>query len=82
MRFMAPGMMCLPKSVSDVVEQFDQDLAVENINAHGGEEQFAVVLDAKGRVGTERGSCRESRSVGFLGFLDEASDAVVRHRSA
>ena len=50
MFLMARGMMCLPKSVRSLSSSFMSDFAVENINAHGGQEQFAVALDAEFRI--------------------------------
>lgn len=59
-----------------VVEELYHDLAVEDVDAHGGEEQFVIGLDAEAGVPVPF----EGEGIldfGFLGFFDEAVDAVI-----
>ena len=75
---MAPGMMCLPKSVSVLSSSLQEHVAVEDVNAHGRQEQFVVALDAQACGYHSCGSCSESCTAGSFGF----STKRVMRRSA
>ena len=73
---MACGMMCLPKSDSGLSSSSQMTLAVENVDAHRGEVQFAAILDAEFRLPFRRQLERiQQRRV--LRLFDEARDAPV-----
>ena len=74
---MASGNDVLAEIGQRVVQQLEDDLALEEINAHGGEEELLVAFDPQagiaGRVHAE--GIQDGR---LLGFLDEAGDALFR----
>ena len=65
----------LAEIVKFIIEQAKEDIPIEHVNAHGGEEQLAVILDFEPviPIASELEFVLDGR---VFGLLDEADDAM------